>query len=270
MIATDVTDGTKTANTSPAITVNVGAFAQLQVLMPGETAAPGTISGHTGTPTAQTAGTSYSVTVRSVDASWNPVSTNDTVRLTSSDAAATLPATNALSAGTQTFSLTNKTTGLQTVTASNVTHTLIGSNTGTATTINPAAASKLVIATQPSSTATAGVAFTQQPVVYIEDTYNNICTSSNSAVTATRSAGAGTLQGTTTLAAVSGVATYAGLSHWYATNITIQFTSGALTAATSTPATPRALPAARAARPRRRPPARALRSRSWPPTHTGT
>ena len=40
--ATDITDGSKTANTSPSITVNLGAFAKLQVLMPGETAAPGT------------------------------------------------------------------------------------------------------------------------------------------------------------------------------------------------------------------------------------
>ena len=67
--ATDVTDGTKTANTSPSITVNAGAFAQLQVLLPGQTAAPGTSTGQTGTPTAQTAGTGYTVTVNAVDAS---------------------------------------------------------------------------------------------------------------------------------------------------------------------------------------------------------
>src|SRR5439155_6603732 len=47
--ATDVTDGSKTNNTSPAITVNVGALAKLQLLVPGETAAPGTATGKTGT-----------------------------------------------------------------------------------------------------------------------------------------------------------------------------------------------------------------------------
>ena len=52
-------------------------------------------------------------------------------------------------------------------------------------------------------------------------------------VTATRSAGAGTLQGATAVAAVGGVAAYANLSHQVATNITLQFTSGSLTAATS-------------------------------------
>ena len=48
--ATDVTDGSKAANTSSAIPVNVGAFAQLQVLLPGETAAPGIPTGKTGSP----------------------------------------------------------------------------------------------------------------------------------------------------------------------------------------------------------------------------
>src|SRR5207247_845998 len=36
--ATDTTDGTKTASTSPAITVNAAAITKLQVLVPGETA----------------------------------------------------------------------------------------------------------------------------------------------------------------------------------------------------------------------------------------
>ena len=69
--------------------------------MPGESAAPGTTTGKTGSPTAQTAGTAFNVTVRSVDASWNLISTNDTVHLTSSDSQATLPANTALSSGTR-------------------------------------------------------------------------------------------------------------------------------------------------------------------------
>src|SRR6202043_3641235 len=77
--ATDVTDGTKTANTSPVTTVNAGAFSKLQLLMPGETASPGSATGKTGAPTAQTAGTAFSVTVNAVDANWNPVGSTDTV-----------------------------------------------------------------------------------------------------------------------------------------------------------------------------------------------
>ena len=48
--------------------------------------------------------------------------------------------------------------------------------------VSPAAAATLVIETQPSSTATAGVAFTTQPVVYEEDQYGNLETSDHSTV----------------------------------------------------------------------------------------
>ena len=75
-----------TANTSPATTINAGAFAKLQILLPGETAAPGTATGKTGTPSAQTAGGSFNVTVNAVDANWNVVSSTDTVGITSTDA----------------------------------------------------------------------------------------------------------------------------------------------------------------------------------------
>src|SRR5438445_1565303 len=77
--ATDVTDGTKTANTSPATTVNGGAFAKLQILLPGEVAAAGTASGKTGAPIAQTAGSAFTVTVNAVDANWNVVSNTNTM-----------------------------------------------------------------------------------------------------------------------------------------------------------------------------------------------
>ena len=80
-----------TANTSPATTINAGAFTKLQILLPGETAAPGTASGKTGAPSAQTAGGAFNVTVNAVDANWNPVTSTDTVGITSTDANATLP-----------------------------------------------------------------------------------------------------------------------------------------------------------------------------------
>src|SRR5213075_228989 len=104
--ATDNTDGSKSANTSPSITVNAGAFVKLQLLMPGETAAPGTATGKTGTPTAQTEGSSFNVTIRAVDALWNLVNSTHTVGITSSDSAAVLPANGALAAGTRTVSVT--------------------------------------------------------------------------------------------------------------------------------------------------------------------
>src|SRR5213079_987564 len=60
--ASDVV-GTLAASTSPSITVSAGAFVKLQLLAPGETAAPGTASGKTGTPSAQIAGTAFNLTI---------------------------------------------------------------------------------------------------------------------------------------------------------------------------------------------------------------
>ncbi|MGZ5569280.1 MAG: beta strand repeat-containing protein, partial [Limisphaerales bacterium] len=101
-------------------------------------------------------------------------------------------------------------------------------------TISSAAADHLAIATQPSSVATAGTAFATQPVIQIQDQYNNVVTSDNSSVvTAVRSSGAGTLQGTTSLTTSSGLVTFANLFHTFAGNITILFSSGSLTTAIS-------------------------------------
>ena len=106
-------------------------------------------------------------------------------------------------------------------------------NFGTLTEV-AGAANKLTIQTQPSATATAGVAFTQQPVVRIADQFGNVVTSDNTTVvTAARNAGSGTLQGTTTATAVNGIATFTNLYHTVATTITIDFTATGLTKATS-------------------------------------
>ena len=102
--------------------------------------------------------------------------------------------------------------------------------------ISPAAASQLVISTQPSSTATAGVAFSTQPVIYIEDQFGNLETGDNSTqvTAASLPIGSGPLQGTTTVTASGGIATFTNLADDTAETITIQFTSSPLlTAATS-------------------------------------
>src|SRR6185369_6624857 len=105
--------------------------------------------------------------------------------------------------------------------------------TSTSVTVNPAAATKLTIQTQPSATATAGAAFAQQPVIRIEDSLGNLRSSDNTVVTVARSAGSGTLQGTLTATAVNGVVTFANLSHNVANTITLSFTASGLTSATS-------------------------------------
>lgn len=120
MTAEDFSDGTKSPSTSPSVTVDPGAFEKLQILVPGETASPGTATGKTGSPSVQTAGTPFNATVNAVDAYWNVVTSTHTVQITSSDPNAVLPTDTALVAGTQTFAITAKTAGSSTVTASNV------------------------------------------------------------------------------------------------------------------------------------------------------
>src|SRR5207248_3157172 len=114
------------------------------------------------------------------------------VTFTSSDPSAVLPADYtyiASDAGAHTFNAALKTTGTRSITATDTaTNTLTGAQSGIL--VNPAAASRLTIFTQPSLTATAGVAFAQQPVIRVEDAFGNLRSADNSTVvTATRSAG---------------------------------------------------------------------------------
>ena len=140
--ATDQSDTSK-AGTSASIPTIAGTI-KLQILLPGETAAPNTTAGKTGTPTAQTAGTSFSVTVNAVDVNWNKVtSVTDTVAITSSDANAVLPSSAALVSGTKTFSVTLRTAGSRTVTASDLTYTTRAGSTSSAVTVNPAVFTRL-------------------------------------------------------------------------------------------------------------------------------
>jgi hypothetical protein len=61
-------------------------YTKLQILMPGETAAPGTPTGKTGTPDPQTVALPFSITVNAVDNDWNRVSgIANTIRITTSD-----------------------------------------------------------------------------------------------------------------------------------------------------------------------------------------
>lgn len=110
-------------------------FVKLQVLMPGETAAPNTPSGKTGTPTDQFAGVPFNVTVNAVDQFWNVVPSSDTINITSSDTTATLPADATLASGSRTFAVTLNTSGSWTVTATDVTDGTKTANTGTATNV---------------------------------------------------------------------------------------------------------------------------------------
>ncbi len=84
-----------------ASSVSAGPYTRLQVLLPGETAAPGTASGKTGAPRAQTSGVPFAVTIRACDSGWNTVAgITNAMQTLSSDASATLPSTTQLVNGT--------------------------------------------------------------------------------------------------------------------------------------------------------------------------
>ena len=127
--------------------------------------------------------------------------------------------------------------------------TTAGSNTVTATatgltgspvlftaTGTAGAATKLVIVQQPSTTATTGDAFLQQPTVQLQDTFSNPVSQLGVIVTAAISSGTGTLGGTSLTASTdgTGLASFADLSITGTGAYTLQFTSGVLAAATST------------------------------------
>ncbi len=112
--------------------------------------------------------------------------------------------------------------------------------TGASSAINvaPAAPAKLVIVTQPSQSALAGVAFATQPAVVEEDQYNNIETSDNSTIlTASLSSGTGPLDGSLNATMKSGVATFTGIAADTAGTIALRFTGGGLATGASTPIT---------------------------------
>lgn len=103
---------------------------KLQILLPGEVAAPGTPTGKTGTPTMEPLYSPFTVTVNAVDNEWNVVTTvSDKIDITSTDTAAALPPDTALVNGTWSISagFYFDTAGTWTITATDVTSTNIAS-----------------------------------------------------------------------------------------------------------------------------------------------
>ena len=113
--------------------------------------------------------------------------------------------------------------------------TLAASVASNSFTISPASAGKLVIETQPSSLATAGVAFSTQPVVHEVDRFGNLETGDNSTVVrVSPNSGSGALQGTTSITLDGGVASFSNLADDTASTLALKFSGGGLTASPST------------------------------------
>jgi len=122
------------------------------------------------------------------------------------------------------------------------TYKLVATGQGLATTaesdditVTVGLAAKVVFTTQPGGTMTSGTAFTQQPVVTVQDVEGNTVTTNTDNVVMSKASGpaAGALTGTLTQAASSGVATFTDLQIDVVGAYTLTATQGGLTSATS-------------------------------------
>ena len=137
------------SSTSSLINVSPAAATRLLVLLPGETANPGSITGKKGSPTSQTAGVSFPVIVNAVDNQWNRViGANPVVTLwTDNNYPKNLPMTRAFVNGTTTYDVILRTAEDTTVTAidNDGVAPHYSSSTSTVFGVNPAAAVRLQI-----------------------------------------------------------------------------------------------------------------------------
>jgi len=182
-------------------------------------AATATKLAFTNSPVTMTAGVaSGNITVQRQDQFGNPVMAEGTRTVTlSSDSTGTktfYPASLSIATNTSSasFTYTDTKAGTPMITAASISPTTITSATQTET-VNAAAASQLVVTTQPSASTVAGVAFATQPVVKIEDAFGNVVTNGADAtvsVALTLTTGTGSLTGTATMSAVNGVADFTG------------------------------------------------------------
>ncbi len=91
-------------------------FTRLQVLLPGEIAAPGTPAGKTGAPVTQTVGVPFSVGIRACDDDWNTVATvSDFMEWSTTDPTSDPPTICQLNAGQLTVTATFNSAGIFTI-----------------------------------------------------------------------------------------------------------------------------------------------------------
>ncbi len=186
------------------------------------------------------------ITVQLEDADGDPITSTvaQTIQLSTTSSAGAFydSAGNAITSvtipagqSTATFDYADIKAGTPTITA---TDSALNSSSNQQETVDPAAASQLVIHTQPSSTATAGQAFATQPVIYEEDQYGNLETGDNSTVvTASLASGSGTLIGTKQVTVQRGIASFDNLEDDTAGTLTLKFSAGTLPPVVSDPST---------------------------------
>ena len=184
----------------------------------------------------QTTGTGFGVTVSGATASASV-----TLALTTAPAGSTLTcAANTVTAsasGVATFTgcaINEPSTGSGDVIGASDTSGDTAGSSSAFVVLGPA--SKLVFATEPSSSATGGTPFTVQPVVSIEDAAGNVVTTNTSRVTlalAGSPTGAAITCTANPLAATAGIAAFVGCSINLANSYTLTASDGTLTVALS-------------------------------------
>jgi hypothetical protein len=133
--------------TSDPFTVHPGPFARVQLVVPGESPLPGSVSGKIGSPATQGAGRAFVASVWATDAYWNPVPSGDNVRLTSSDANDNMPLTGVLTNGFRQFSPSLGTVGTQTITVADLTNGSIQGMTSPGIQVIPSDVDHFVVST---------------------------------------------------------------------------------------------------------------------------
>ena len=113
------------------------AFTQLQVLLPGETNAPNTLTGKVGTPSPVASGAFVTVTINAVDSTFHIVSSLDTIALTSTQVSDIMPVDAALVSGTLQTSVQVGDPGDRTFTATDVTDGSKTPGTSSTQTVTP-------------------------------------------------------------------------------------------------------------------------------------
>jgi hypothetical protein len=193
--ATDLDQGGIRPDTSSAVLVNGGSFSRVLVLAPGESVAPGTASGRTGSATDQSINYSFNVTVLATDQWWNPVNgATDVVHLSSSDPGAQLQPDTAMVDGRTEMRVRLATGGFQQITVSDVTNP---ARTGSTTQVRAISSGFHLEATVAPGTARAGEPFTL--TVRVTNDAGSVIQEINSLVTvevqnaASRAPGRGTL-----------------------------------------------------------------------------
>src|SRR5208337_4695106 len=158
------TAGTQSVTATDTVTTSI-AGTETGIAVTPAAATPLAVAGAPG----GTAGTGETLTVTAEDPYGNTdPSYTGTVQFTSSDAQAVLPANATLTDGVGSFTVTLKTAGTQSVTATDtVTTSIAGTETGI--TVTPAAATHLAVAGAPGGTAGTGETLT----VTAEDPYGN-------------------------------------------------------------------------------------------------